>query len=176
MSTKPKTMGAALANAARSLRPHALAAPLLAALLVSACGPGYQSSREKLHETATRFNDNVRWQRYRAAAAALPLDRRESWVAAMQRASQHFTVADYEVRPVEVGPEQAVLEVDMVFHRVGGVVIEQMRRRQIWQYASGSWLLVSDMEIPHTEGPPPDSLPELQAPPAVAAGHEPRRR
>ncbi len=153
----------------RSRRPSATL-PVLALLFAAAtaCGPGYRSPEEKLQDTATRFNDNVRWQRYRAAALALPLDRREAWVAAMERASRHFTVADYEVRPVEVGAEQAILQVDMVYHRVGGVVIEQMRRRQTWGYEGGGWLLVADVEIPRLEGPPPDSLPELSAPASTA--------
>lgn len=142
---------------------------LVVAIPLVACGPGYQTKREELHDTARQFNDDVRWKRLTAAAAAVEEPRREQWLGEMKRAARAFTIVDYEFRPVTIGSDEAVIEVDLSFHRVGGVRIEQMRRRQLWRHTGGSWQLLADREVPREDEPPPSSMPEFGVDPTADA-------
>lgn len=136
--------------------------PLLG-LLVASCA-GYKNARDKLHATSFTFNDNVRWQRFRAAARSIPEPRREAWVVAMERAARSFTIADWDMVPVEIGDDTAVLHVDLVYLQSPGVTVQHMRRRQVWRHDLGDWTLESDIEVPYEESGAPPGLPDLVGP------------
>ncbi|MCB9727999.1 MAG: hypothetical protein H6744_11990 [Deltaproteobacteria bacterium] len=144
-----------------------LTALLIASFVVLAtpgCAPTYQTNKDRLRDDSQRFNENLRWQRFREASLSVAPEAREAWLRSQERAGSVFTIADYEVKPVEVGRELAVLQVDLVFHRVGDVTIHQQRRQQVWRYQKGTWFLESDREIPRDEEPPPDHLPDFGTP------------
>jgi hypothetical protein len=142
---------------------------------VTACNGGLKTASEKLRDASFSFNEDVRWQRFRVAARALPPQRREAWIAAMQRAATAFRVVDFELRPVSIGDTRALVEVDLTYYRYPALTIEQQRRRQDWRYADGVWTLVGDTEyVPPPGGELPDKMPELLSPndPAVAPGSD----
>ncbi|MGM0575482.1 MAG: hypothetical protein ACQEXJ_07100 [Myxococcota bacterium] len=140
-----------------------LAVLLLATVTAQACGPGYRTKREKLQDTARQFNDDLRWKRLRSAAQAVPVERRTSWLARMERSSRAFTIVDYELTPVEIRDEVAVLQVDVSYHRAGGVHMKRTRRQQVWRYHSEGWKLDADKEVPREDRPPPEGLPDFGA-------------
>jgi hypothetical protein len=137
---------------------------LLVAAALGACSPAYQTNKDALRDDSARFNENLRWQRFREASLSVAPEVRDAWLASQERAGAVFTIADYEAKPVEVGREHAVLVVDLVYHRVGDVTVHQQRRRQLWRYQKGTWFIESDREIPREELPPPDALPEFGDP------------
>ena len=119
-----------------------------------------QSSTQSLRMEVDRFNQNLRWGRVRQASVQVDPALRERWVIQMERASRAFRILEYEARPVDVGPDRAVVHVDLAFHRANGVVIERVRREQVWERHDG-WLLVSERRIERPVERLPTQLPEF---------------
>ena len=133
------------------------------------CSKFVKSRTELLREEVSRFNDYVRWGRYRTAAKQVPSERRDVWIASMERAGRAFRILEYEVRPQVVDGDEAVVVVDMVYHPINGVVIRRARRRQVWKNAGG-WYLDSEHQIDTQRAAPPDRFPEFgESPPSVSA-------
>ncbi len=143
----------------RSMRLVVAALALAVALETVACGAAFKGQGEQLKEEVVQFNENVRWGRYRAAARWVPGKHRDQWVRQMERAGQVFRITDYEVTPVEITEDLAVMYVDVSYHRVNGVLLEKSRRKQTWKYVD-SWTLASEKEIP-IEDVLPDKMPEF---------------
>lgn len=135
---------------------------------IAGCGSLYKSKPEQLKASVRTFNENVRWKRYHAASDFIPEERREAWARAMERAGAVFTVTDYDFAPVLVEGDEAIIQVDLTYHRVHGVVVLPMRRKQVWVYANNEWYLDADTEVEIGDEPPPDRLPDLIAPIEVA--------
>lgn len=136
------------------------------ALVLASISSGCSSatSSQKLRDTVLHFNDNVRWQRYRDAARALPPRRRAAWVTAMSRVGRVVSIDEYDMRPVEVGKDYAVIEVDLSYHRRDDLKVRREKRQQIWRLVEGAWILESDREVVLDEHQLPDRFPELLAP------------
>ena len=130
------------------------------AVAAPACSGLAKSQTEQLRDEVTRFNDNVRWGRYRAASVQIPDQRRDVWVASMERAGRAFRILEYEVRPQAVQGDMAVILVDMVYHAAHDVVIQRVRRRQVWRQ-KGGWYLESEHQVIPQSMPPPDVFPEF---------------
>ena len=124
-----------------------LTAVALLATLAGGCA-GYKNTMERLKDTTTRFNQNVRWQRFEAASKSILPEHREAWVASMERAARTFTIAEFEVKPVDMGSDRAVLHVDLAYFQQPGVVLKHMRRQQVWKQMDTEWYLASDKELP----------------------------
>ena len=133
------------------------------------CTKFVKSRTEVLREEVSRFNDNVRWGRYRTAAKQLPAERRDVWIASMERAGKAFRILEYEVRPQVIEGEHAIVLVDMVYHPVDDVVIRRVRRRQVWKN-EGGWFLASEHQVDAQRAAPPDRFPEFgESPPSLSA-------
>ena len=128
------------------------------------CSGMVKSQSDQLRDEVMRFNDNVRWGRYRAASTQIPEARRDVWVSSMERAGRAFRVLDYEVRPQVVQGDTAVVVVDMTYHALHDVVIKRVQRRQVWK-KGGSWYLASEQQVTPDRVPPPSMFPELGASP-----------
>ena len=125
-----------------------------------ACSSLAKSQTELLRDEVSRFNENVRWGRYRAAATQLPSKHRDPWIAAMEQAGHAFRILEYEVRPQLITDDRAVVVVDVTLHPAHAVVIQKVRRRQIW-VRDGDWFLDSEVQIAHEPIEPPTMFPEL---------------
>ena len=127
------------------------------------CATLYKSRPEQLKVAVRTFNENVRWKRFRAAADRVPEDRREAWVRGMQRAGAAYTITDYEFSPVEIGDDKAIIQVDLTYHAIHGVVVKPMRRQQVWRWENNDWELESDskVEIVKEQAPPATAIPDF---------------
>ena len=141
-----------------------IVATILLAVCVASSAPAcsglMKTESEKLRDEVRRFNENVRWGRYRAAATRLPVERRDVWIASMERAGRTFRILEYEVRPVAVQGDMAVILVDMVYHATHDMVIRRVRRRQVWR-DKGGWYLESEHQLTPQSMPPPDVFPDF---------------
>ena len=148
-------------------RSRRLTAALLALVLLGAAGvsttgcAGIRATTERLKDTTRRFNENVRWQRFRAAGKSVLPAKRAAWVAAMERAAATFRVAEFEITPVQVDGDKAVLHVDLAYFREPNPTVQRMRRKQVWEKVDGDWMLATDVEVHLDAGPPPDAFPDL---------------
>ena len=144
---------------------------VLCLLMVNASGCSTLSPKEKLHDVVLHFNDNIRWQRYREAARAIPPRRRSAWVKAMRRMGQMVRIDEVEMRPVEVNSDFAIIEVDLSYHRQDDLRVRTEKREQVWRFEDEAWHLESDREIIVEEGVLPDRFPELSGPPTPGSSH-----
>ena len=128
-----------------------------------ACSSLAKNQTEILRDEVSRFNENVRWGRYRAAATQLPTQHREVWVESMERAGRSFRILEYEVRPQSITDDTAVVVVDVTYHVNHDVVIQRMRRRQVWK-KDGDWFLDAEHEIAFEPEPEPTKFPEFGKP------------
>lgn len=135
---------------------------LLALSVLPSCRTA--SSSQKLRDAVLHFHDNVRWQRYREAARALPPHRRAAWTTAMTRMGRMVSIDEYDMRPVEVGDDYAVIEVDLAYHRHDDMRVKREKRQQTWRFVEGAWVLESDAEVALDERGLPERFPELSAP------------
>ena len=87
----------------------------------------------------------------------------------MERAASNFRILEYEVRPQLIRDDMAVVLVDMAYHRSNDVVIQQMRRRQVWR-KRGDWTLETEHEV---ERKPVAPLPYPQLGAATQGGQAP---
>ena len=125
------------------------------------CSSLVKNQTEQLRDDVARFNENVRWGRYRAAATQIPAVDRQGWLAAMEHAGRTFRILEYEVRPHQVKDDEAVVLVDITYHRHGGVVIERARRQQVWK-RDGDWYLSAERQSEHLpEAEVPTKFPEF---------------
>jgi len=138
---------------------------LLGPVSAGCAGSGNMSPTEKLKRIAYRFNENVRWQRFEHASKNVPLERREIWVAAMERAAHSLRIVEYEMRPVLLTEDVSILELDLTYYRMHDHVIAHQRRRQVWKNEEGGWILKSDKEyVRKKPAEPVDNFPDLEAP------------
>ena len=135
---------------------------LLVSLLLTPACASLRSKTEKLNDSTFAYHNDVRWQRYRSAAVAIPLQRRETWVQGMQRAAKDMRIVEYDYRPVEVADDRAVYEVDLSFYRARVFVVERQKRRQVWLYLGSRWFLDSDREIIKPTEPQPGGFPDIE--------------
>ncbi len=135
---------------------------LLASWVLSGCSTA--SSSQKLQDAVLQFHDNVRWQRYREASRALPPHRRVAWTTAMTRMGRMVSIDEYDMRPVEIGNDYAVIEVDISYHRHDDMRVKREKRQQSWRFINGAWVLESDTEIALDDRGLPERFPELSAP------------
>lgn len=133
-------------------------------LLVGAVSCRSASPGQTLRDTVLQFNDNVRWQRFREAAQVLPPHRRAAWVTAMARAGRVIQIDEYDMRPVQIGPDYAVIEVDLAYHRHDDMRVRTEKREQVWRLKDDVWLLESDREVVFEDQGLPGRFPELSAP------------
>ena len=139
---------------------------LILVFLITSCLAGCQatSSSQKLRDAVLHFHDNVRWQRYREASRALPPHRRAAWTTAMTRMGQMIRIDEYDMRPVEIGDDYAVIEVDLAYHRHDDMRVKREKRQQFWRLVEGTWVLESDSEITIDDRGLPQKFPELSPP------------
>jgi len=133
-------------------------------MIAPACSSLAKNQTEVLRDEVMRFNENVRWGRYRAAATQLPRERREGWVSSMESAGRTFRILEYEMRPQMVGEDTAIVVVDVTYHANHDVVIQRTRRRQVWKH-DGDWYLDAEHEVAFEDAPAPEKFPEFGPPP-----------
>ena len=82
----------------------------------------------------------------------------------MTRMGRMVKVDEYDMNPVEVGDDYAVIEVDLAYHRHDDMRVKREKREQIWRFIEGAWVLESDSEVAIDNRRLPERFPELSAP------------
>lgn len=117
-------------------------------LLPAAC-THYEGPGDKLRRAVTDYNEGIRWQYWKLAAAHIRPEERAEFLARKEGQGSRMHVTDFEVRDVTHDSEkdEAFVIVDFTWHRYPSLTIHRTRVRQKWDYGSGQWFLDSQEEV-----------------------------
>ena len=128
-----------------------LGATLLVPLLVGC--PHVRSRKDQLRFAVMEYNDGIRWQRWKAAAAYLPADKREDFLSRKEAEAESLRVTEFEIRDVDRDDAEQTADVLIVFtwHRYPSLTMHSTRVHQQWAYLGGRWVLLSQEEAKEIE-------------------------
>lgn len=130
---------------------------LAASLLAAGCG-GAQRSTETLTETIRSYNDGVRWERFAAAAVAVPPAERSEFVDEMDERAKDLRISDYEIVRVDPkGEKLAMVQVKVSWYLDSVGTLRETHAMQTWERKGKTWWIVKEERYRGDEMP---GLPE----------------
>jgi hypothetical protein len=126
---------------------------ILTFCLLMACGmscSGYQSTGAKLKNVVQRYNEAVRWRKYKAAAHFVRDVERKAYVNSRREAGADTKILDYEIVNVrQVLPnKEAEILVSFTWHQMPSNVVQTIHFKQKWIYGKNrKWWYVEQKEV-----------------------------
>jgi hypothetical protein len=123
---------------------------LVALALAVGCGIG--PAKSELDRAVMLYNDGIRWKRFEQAAAFVPPEARDAFLARYQASEDRLAVESIEVRrvvPVE-GAERPTFDVTVVAaaYVLPSNVLSRQTIVERWQLADGAWRMIhTDREL-----------------------------
>lgn len=137
----------------------------LLAILMLGCGAASLHDQPDLSESVRMFNEGVRWERFTAAASALPPRDRAQFVDDMDQRSGDVKITDYEVLRVEPrGEREARVQVKLTWYRTSEGTVHETHAVQTWERHGKAWWMVDESRL---RGAPMPGLAEAPEPPAT---------
>jgi hypothetical protein len=119
----------------------------LLAILMLGCGASLHDQPD-LSESVRMFNDGVRWERFTAAAAALPPRERSQFVDDMDQRSGEVKITDYEVMRVDPrGQHEARVQVKLSWYKTSEGTIHETHAVQTWERHGKAWWMVDEIRL-----------------------------
>jgi hypothetical protein len=132
----------------------------LLAILMLGCGAASLHDQPDLSESVRMFNDGVRWERFTAAASALPPRDRAQFVDDMDQRSGDVKITDYEVLRVDPrGEREARVQVKLSWYKASEGTVHETHAIQTWERHGKVWWMVDESRL---RGAP---MPGLAEPP-----------
>ena len=130
----------------------------LMAILMLGCGAASLHSEPDLSESIRQFNDGVRWERFAAAASAIPPRERAQFVDDMDERAGDLKVTDYEVVKVDPrGEREARVQVKLSWYKASEGTVHETHAIQTWERHGKAWWMVDEMRLRGAQMP---GLPE----------------
>lgn len=118
------------------------------------CGGPPLRGQADLSESIRQFNDGVRWERFAAAAVALPPRDRSQFVEEMDQRAADLKITDYEVVRVDPhGANQARVQVKLSWYRTSEGTVHETHAVQLWEHHGKAWWMVEETRLRGTEMP-----------------------
>jgi hypothetical protein len=114
-------------------------------LALAACGAGPQ--RDLLMESVTTYNEGVRWERFSAAAAAVPPAEREAFLDEREELAEDLRITDYEVVRVTTKGDHADIQVKLTWFLDSRGSVHDTWIRQRWERRGRSWRVVDERRV-----------------------------
>ena len=125
----------------------------LLAILMLGCG-GALHDQPDLSETVRMFNDGVRWERFTAAASALPPRDRAQFVDDMDQRSGEVKITEYEVMRVDPrGEREARVQVKLSWYKASEGTVHETHAIQTWERRGKIWMMVDESRLRGAEMP-----------------------
>ena len=132
----------------------------LLAILMLGCGASLHDQPD-LSESVRMFNDGVRWERFTAAAGALPPRERSQFVDDMDQRSGDVKITDYEVMRIDPrGGHEARVQVKLSWYRTSEGTIHETHAVQTWERHGKIWWMVDEIRLRGAEMPGLAEAPE----------------
>ena len=124
--------------------PAALAVVL--ALVATGCAGGPQ--RDMLMESVRAYNEGVRWQRFTAAAVAVPPAERDQFLDEREELADDLRITDYEVvRVASHAAAAADVQVKMTWFLDSRGTVHDTWIRQRWERQGKAWRVVDERRV-----------------------------
>jgi hypothetical protein len=120
---------------------------------LAACG-GAQQRADDLLEAVRSYNESVRWQRYPAAAARVPVKERDAFLEEREDLEKELHISDYDL--VKVGTakkETAAIDVKYTWYKESEGVVHETRAVQTWERHGNAWMIIDERRAKGPEMP-----------------------
>jgi len=113
--------------------------------LLNACILPSQHKKQELSITAARFASDLRWGRYRQAAASLVPEEQDYFMKRAELLRDNLVVADEEITALSLqeGGDKAILQMRMRWYTHNQPVVRSTVVEQLWVLQGPRWLLSS---------------------------------
>jgi hypothetical protein len=136
--------------------------------LLGACG--HAPRGESLLDAARTYNDGVRWERFAAAAVAIPPAEREAFLDERDELAEDLRITDCEVVRVKDEGDSATIQVKLNWYLESEGIAHDTWAKQTWEHHGKSWRIVAEERVRGDAMPGlPDRLPDGTDPLEVAA-------
>lgn len=125
----------------------------LITILMCGCGAAMPHDEPDLSESVRMFNDGVRWERFAAAAAAIPPRERSQFVDDMDQRSSDLKITDYEVVRVDPRGNAAKVQVKLSWYKASEGTVHETHAVQTWERHGKSWWMVDEIRLRGAEMP-----------------------
>jgi hypothetical protein len=120
---------------------------------------------ETLMESVQTYNEGVRWERFAAAAARMPVAERMAFIDESDSRAKNLKVTDYEVvRIAPMSERIAKVQVRMSWYLETEGALRETHSVQTWKQTGKVWVLVGQARL---RGPVMPGLAEAQEPAAL---------
>jgi hypothetical protein len=134
-------------------------------LLAGLAGCGGAQQRQALLETVESYNEGVRWQRFTAAAIAVPPAEREQFLDEREALADDLRITEFEVVRVAERGSRADIQVKLTWFLESRGAVHATWARQRWERQGSAWRVVDERRV---RGEAMPGLPEQAAAEAAA--------
>jgi len=126
----------------------------LITILMLGCGAASLRGEPDLSESVRQFNDGVRWERFAAAATAIPPRERSQFVDDMDERAADLKITDYEVVRVDPrGEREARVQIKLSWYKASDGTVHETHAVQTWEHHGKSWWMVDEIRLRGAEMP-----------------------
>jgi hypothetical protein len=121
-------------------------------VMLAACA--HTPRGESLMEAVRTYNDGVRWERFTAAAAAVPPRERDAFLDEREELAEDLRITDYEVvRISDRGPDAADVQIKVTWYRDSVGTVKSTWARQRWERKGKGWRIIGERLVRGEEMP-----------------------
>ena len=130
-------------------------AALMAILMLGcSCGAAGMRDESELSESIRLFNDGVRWERFAAAATAVPPRERSQFVEDMDQRAGDLKITDYEIVRVDPhGERESRVQVKLTWYKASEGTVRETHAVQTWERHAKTWWMVEEIRLRGAEMP-----------------------
>jgi hypothetical protein len=129
----------------------------------AACVAPSQRREESLMKVAHEFNDGLRWGRDDQVLRCLSREEARGLQARRADLGEDFTMADHEVKSIDLGPgaQSATVVAEFSWFSQRRGVVQKSTIEEKWDWSDGRWLVTAQRRIAGARFPlVPERIPE----------------
>ncbi|HEU4734495.1 MAG TPA: hypothetical protein VFT22_41680 [Kofleriaceae bacterium] len=131
-----------------------LVAVLAGLALATGCAAAQLHRENDLAESIRLFNDGVRWERFAAAATAIPPAQRAQFVDDMDQLAGDLKITDYDIVKVDPrGEREAQVQVKLSWYKASEGTLHETHALQTWERHGQTWWMVDETRLRGAEMP-----------------------
>ncbi len=120
---------------------------LILATLVVTAACAHAPRGEALMDSVRTYNDGVRWERFTAAAAAVPPREREQFLDERDELAEDLRITDYEVMRVKEDGDAAIIQVKVSWYLASEGTVRHTWAKQTWEHHARAWRIVAEERV-----------------------------